>query len=362
MSRQPWVFLGCYTCGAGAGEGIYTCKLDPKTGVLTPVAVFKEIENPSFVNLSHNGQYLYAVIEIGDFAGKKSGGVAAFKIDQQSGKLTLLNQRATDGVDPCHVNIDQTDKVVVITNYTSGSVAVFPVNADGSLGEQKQFIQYQTASHVNPIRQEGPHAHSAFISANNRYMFIQDLGGDYIHQYKIDLTQQKIIENNPTVLQAKPGAGPRHLAFHPNQRYAYIVTELSNTVIVCDYAAQTGLLTEKQIVTTLPADFRGESISADIHVTADGRFLYTSNRGHDSLAIFAINKDTGELTAIGHQATLGKAPRNFFITPDDKLLLCANQDTNNIVSFWRDKQTGLLTATGQQLAIGKPVCIQMMTY
>jgi 6-phosphogluconolactonase len=356
MNARSWIFVGCYTRVAGGGEGIYTCRLDMQTGALIPVAVFKDIENPSFVTLSHDGQYLYSVIETDDFENKKSGGVAAFKINQQTGELTLLNQRASDGIDPCHISIDQTDSCILVSNYTGGSIAVFQINTDGSLSACSQFIEYQGSSIHS--RQASSHAHAALISADNSDVFITDLGADCLRHYHLDVVNRKVTEAPPAIIKTKPGAGPRHMIFHPNQRYLYVLNELNNTVSFYDYVKIA--LTEKQVITTLPADFHGENIAADIHVTANGRFLYASNRGHDSLAIFTIDQNNGELTLLGYQSTLGKTPRNFFITPDDKLLLCANQDSNNIVSFWLDAQAGELTPTGQQSSFGKPVCIQML--
>lgn len=355
MNNHSLLFIGCYTRGIGGGEGIYTYRFNAKNGQLIPVTIFKSIKNPSFLTVSHGGQYLYAVIETGDFEKKESGGVAAFKINQQTGELTLLNQKTTGGIDPCHITIDHTNQCLLISHYTSGNVAVFQLNSDGSLSERSQFIQYHGSS-IHP-RQNNPHAHSAVISADNRYVFIQDFGVDCIRQYLLDPIHGKITENKPAIVKIKPGAGPRHFVFHPHQPLVYVVNELNNTVVVYDYAIQTGLLTQKQTITTLPTDFHGENITADIHITADGRFLYVSNRGHNSLAIFAINKNTGELNTLGHQVTLGKWPRNFFITPDDQWLLCANQETNNIVSFYRDKISGQLTPAEQQTFLGKPVCI-----
>lgn len=357
MSKQSFIFVGCYTRDVNGGEGIYTCRLDAQTGALNSVAVFNDIQNPSFLALSHNGQYLYAVMEVRNFAGKPSGGIAAFKIDHQTGELTFINEQATNGIDPCHIALDKTDNCIVVSNYTGGSASVFAINADGSLNECKQLMQYHGCGiHT---RQESPHAHAALISADNQQVFITDLGTDNIYQYPLDIAQRKIDEKNLVIIKTAAGAGPRHLIFHPNQKYLYVLNELNNTVTVYDYVKNG--VTEKQTVTTLPADFHSANIAADIHVTADGCFLYASNRGHDSLAIFAIDQNNGKLTLLEHQTTLGQTPRNFFITPDDQLLLCANQDSHNIVSFWRDLQTGYLTPTGQQTKFGKPVCIQMLT-
>lgn len=361
MTTTPWIFIGCYTRKTNGGKGIYTCTLDAKTGALTLANIFTAIEDPSFLCLSHDNKTLYAAIETDDFNQERSGGVAAFRVDQKTGELTLLNQHLSGAAEPCHISIDKTNNCMLVSNYSvnynGGGVAVFLLNADGSIRERSQLIQYSGVGPF-PNRQNYPHAHSAIISPNNQQVFVQDFSGDCIHQYFLDPIRGKLTENNPAVIHMKPGTGPRHFIFHPHKPYAYLVGELNNTVAVFDYAAQSGQLTEKQIMNTLPADFHGADIAADIHFTHDGRFLYVSNRGHDSIAMFSVDQNTGKLTSLGHQSTLGQHPRNFFISSDDRLLLCANQDTDNVVSFYIDANTGLLTPTGEQSHFGKPVCVE----
>jgi 6-phosphogluconolactonase len=339
-----------------AGEGIYICSFDTQSGALTPISIFKEIENPSFLALSIDRRYLYSVSEVDDFAGKKSGAVAAFSMNATTGHLTLLGYRAVGATGPCHVSIDKTAKVLIVANYSGGSATVFPIQADGSLGEYSQLLSYEGSS-VHP-NQTTPHAHSAIFSPDNQYVFIQDLGTDKIRRYRLMLEDNnpQLIEQTPAI-QLQPGAGPRHFVFHPSQAMAYLLNELNNTVVVFDYQAADGNLLPKQTLSSLPAHFTGQSSAADIHLTHNGRFLYASNRGHDSLAIFAVHPKTGELTLVGHQSTLGEHPRNFVISTDDRFLLCANRNSDEIVCFHLDKNTGELTPQQTDKYFCKPVCV-----
>jgi len=355
------IFVGSQTrWKEKAGKGIYSGHVDTKNGALTVAHIFSEIENPSFLIVSQNADNLYCVIEIDDYAGNKSGAVAAFSVDPDTRALTLLNRYATQGAHPCHLSLDKTERALFVSNYGGGSVAVFPVQLDGRLDECSQFIAYEGAS-IHP-NQTVPHAHSAIVSPDNQYVFIQDLGTDTIRRYRLVFhdAKPKLIEQQPAV-NLQPGAGPRHLIFSSHQPIAYLMNELNSTVVVFDYLAEKGELKFKQVISSLPAGFSGKNSAADIHMTYSGRFLYASNRGHDSLAIFAVDPETGELTGLGHQSTLGEHPRNFTISPDDHLLLCANRNTDNIVSFYLDATTGALTPTGQNsYDFYKPVCVVVM--
>ena len=351
------VYVGSYT--TGKSEGIYLYRLNLSTGELRHVATTKGVVNPSFLALAPNRRYLYAVNEVGDFAGKKSGAVSAFAVDQLTGELRLLNQQASLGADPCYVDVDAAGKFVLIANYTGGNVTVFPVTSDGSLGEATDIKQARGSS-VNRERQEGPHAHCIVLDRDNRFAYSCDLGTDKIMIFRFDPQNGKLLPNEPPWVQVKAGAGPRHLAFHPGGKSLFVVNELHSTVSTFALDSGKGSLKELQTLSTLPADFKGTSWSADIHVSADGRFVYCSNRGHDSIAIFAVNPRSGLLTMVGHESTRGKIPRNFAIDPSGGFLLVANQKSDSIVVFRLDQKTGRLKSTGQVVEVPSPVCLKFI--
>lgn len=358
-----YIYVGTYTRSLphvqAKSEGIYLLQMDPGSGVLTHVSKMAGVENPSFVALHPSGNYLYAANEVGDFGGKASGAVSAFAIDRASGALTFLNQEPTDGAAPCHLSVDATGRYLLTANYTGGSVAVHPIGADGRLGKMSDFVQHHGSS-INPQRQQEPHAHSFTISADNRFAYAADLGLDKVVIYALDSSQGKLTPGEQPWVRVHPGAGPRHFDFHPSGRYAYVINELDSTVTTFAYAAATGRLTELQALSTLPAGFEGRSHCADIHVHPSGNFVYGSNRGHDSIAIFTVDQSTGLLTAAGHESTQGKIPRNFAIDPTGTFLLAANQNSDNVVVFRIDQQTGQLTATGHSLDVPTPVCLKFL--
>jgi 6-phosphogluconolactonase len=257
------------------------------------------------------------------------------------------------------VAIDQTGQFALVANYSSGSASILPVQEDGSLGEASDFKQHQGFG-PNERRQQGPHAHSVTLSPDNRFAFVADLGIDRMMIYQLDLDKGKLIPNDPPWAETYPGAGPRHFAFHPNGRYAYIINELGSSVSAFAYDAARGSLRELQTLSTLPERFKGRNTCADVHISADGKFLYGSNRGHDSIALFSIDSSTGTLAAIGHESTRGKTPRNFGLDPSGSFLLAANQDTNNVVAFSVDQETGLLSPTGHQIEVPAPVCVKWL--
>ena len=353
---QNLVYIATYT--QGKSEGIYVYRMHP-SGALEFVSKATGVDNPSFLDIHPQGRYLYAVNEVGEFAGKPSGAVSAFAIDSQTGELTYLNQQPSRGTGPCYLSVDQTGKFVLVANYGGGSVSVLPIQDDGRLGEATDFIQHQGSS-VNPRRQEGPHAHSIVLDKANRYAFAPDLGLDKIMIYRLDLTQGKLIPNDMPWAQVKAGAGPRHFDFHQTSRYAYVINEIDSTLTAFAYDGTKGTLRELQTVSTLPEDFKGTSHCADLHVSPSGKFVYGSNRGHDSIVIFAIDEDTGKLTYIGHELTQGKTPRNFAIDPTGAFLLAANQSTDTIVTFHIHPQTGKLTPTGHVTRVPMPVCLKLL--
>ncbi|MBL8206762.1 MAG: lactonase family protein [Blastocatellia bacterium] len=356
-SNELLVYIGTYT-NKGTSDGIYICKLNLATGALTKVGSAKS-QDPAFLAIDRKRKFLYAANEIGEFNGKKSGAVSAFAINQKTGELTFLNQQATNSPGPCSVTVDKTGKCVLAANYSGGSVTAFPVKADGSLSEASDLIQHQGSS-VNPNRQKEPHAHTIIIDDSNRYAFCADLGMDKVMIYKLDAKRGKLTPNTQAFAAVKPGAGPRHFKIHPNNKFAYVINELDETVIGFAFDKAGGTLKEIQTISTLPADFTGTSYCADIHVHPSGKFLYGSNRGHDSIVVFAIERATGKLTLVQHQATGGKWPRNFAVDPTGQFLLVANQNTNNIVVFRIEAQTGNLMPTNQMLEIPLPVCLKLI--
>jgi 6-phosphogluconolactonase len=349
------LYVGTYT--TGKSEGIYHCRLKLASGALERVGVTKGVVNPSYLTVAPNGRWLYAVNETEEFKGQPSGAVSAFAIEAQTNGLRLLNQRPAQGGAPCYVSVDRTGRFVLVANYVSGNVAVLPINVDGSLGAATSVMQHQGAS-VNHERQTGPHAHCIVLDAANRYAFAADLGTDKLMSYHFDAQQGKLRPNDPPFVQTKPGAGPRHFTFHPNGRYAYLINELDATITAFAYQRTDGKLRPLQTVATLPKDFTGANTCADIHVAPSGRFLYGSNRGHDSIVVFRIEPRTGQLTYVEHEPTGGQTPRNFVIDPTGSFLLVANQQTDNIVTFRLDKETGRLQATGQMMEVPAPVCLR----
>ena len=351
------VYVGTYT--VRGSKGIYAYRYDAANGQLEDLGLAAETPSPSFLAISPNHKFLYAANETDEYQGQSSGIVSAFSIDTKTGKLTFLNRVASRGASPCHISLDHTGKFVLVANYTGGNLAVFPVGEDGRLGEASDFIQHE-GSGPNKDRQEKAHAHWIDLSADNRFALNADLGLDEVFVYRFDANKGKLTPNNPPFAKVAPGAGPRHLAFHPNGKFAYVIDEMASTITAFSYEAKGGKLKELQAVSTLPKDFSGENTTAEIVVHPSGKFLYGSNRGHDSLAVFAIDPAKGTLTFVEHVSVKGKTPRNFEIDPSGKRLLAANQDTDNIVEFAIDPTTGKLTPTGTELKVLAPVCIKFV--
>lgn len=350
--EQIRVYVGTYT-GKGS-KGIYAFEFNLRTGEATQPRLVAETPNPSFLAIHPNLRFLYAVNEI--WGGGREGTVSAFAI-QPDGSLRFLNQRPSKGVGPCHLTVDKTGKFVLVANYGSGSVAVLPILPDGSLGEATCSIQHEGKS-VNPQRQEGPHAHSINLDPANKFAIVADLGIDKLLVYRFDAAKGTLEPNDPPFVATAPGAGPRHVAFHPSGKFVYAINELNSTVTAYRYDASKGVLTEIQTVSTLPEGFSGANTTAEVQVHPSGRFLYGSNRGHDSVAVFAIDEDTGKLSPLGHYPTQGRTPRNFGIDPTGNYLFAANQDSDDIVVFRIDAQTGKLEPTGKVVKIPTPVCVK----
>jgi 6-phosphogluconolactonase len=352
-------YVGTYTEDGSKSKGIYAYRFDASTSEITSLGLAAETTNPSFVALHPSGRFLYAVNEVGNYKGPNSGGVSAFSIDHATGKLTFLNEVPSRGADPCYIVVDKTGKYVLVANYTGGSVAVFPVLADGKLGEASAFVQH-TGHGTDPKRQEGPHAHSVDLSPDNRFAMVDDLGLDELLVYKFDSAKGSLTANDPPFAKLDAGAGPRHFVLRPDGKFAYVVAEMGHTVTVFSNDAASGRLQTLQTVTTLPKDFKGRNDDAEIQVHPSGKFLYASNRGDDSIAIYAIDGSKGTLTQVGIVPTGGKEPRSFEIDPTGTLLLAENQKSDNIVVFRIDPKTGGLTPTGQMLEVASPVCVKFL--
>ncbi|ODU01220.1 MAG: 6-phosphogluconolactonase [Planctomycetes bacterium SCN 63-9] len=353
------VYVGTYTGGKAGSEGIYLLELDPATGALESKGLAGKIVSPSFLAIHPSRKFLYSVNEVGEFGGKPSGAVTAFAIDEANGSLKQLNQQATVGTGPCHLTVDATGKNLLVANYGSGSVAVLPIAEDGSLRPASSFIQH-AGKGANPSRQEGPHAHSINLDAANRFAFAADLGLDKVLIYAFDAAKGTIAPNASPFAKVAPGAGPRHFAFHPGGKLAYVINEMGSTVTAFSYDPAAGSLTEIQTISTLPADFKGQNDTAEIQVHPSGKFVYGSNRGHDSIAVFAVDEKTGKLEFVEARSTEGKVPRNFAIDPTGAFLLAENQDSDTVVVFRIDPATGKLTPTGTKVSVPMPVCIKMI--
>ena len=351
-------FVGTYTQDGSTSKGIYAYRYDAASHEITDLGVAAETTNPSFVALSPNGKYLYAVNELQNYKGPNSGGVSAFSVDSATGKLTFLNEVPSRGADPCYITVDKTGKWVLVANYTGGSVAVFPVLADGKIGEAKTFVQH-TGHGADPKRQEGPHAHSIDLSPDNRFAYVDDLGLDELLVYKFDAAKGTLTPNDPPYVKLDPASGPRHFALAPSGKFAYVVSEMKGTVTVFSIDSRTGTPHALQTVSTLPEGFKGDIEDAEIAVHPSGKFLYASNRGDgNSIAVFAIDSAKGTLTPVEYASTQGKTPRSFEIDPTGMLLFAENQASNNIVVFKIDQQTGKLTPTGKVLDVPSPVDVK----
>ncbi len=353
------VYFGTYT--GEKSKGIHVSRLDSATGALTPPELVAETPNPSYLAVHPNNRFLYAANEVGTFQGKSSGSVSAFAIDRSSGKLAALNQEASVGGGPAHLVVDKSGRNVLVANYGGGSVAVLRVGSDGTLAKASAFVQH-TGSSVDPKRQKEPHAHSITVDPANRFAYAADLGLDKVLIYRFDAKQGSLAANDPPFVSVRPGAGPRHFAFHPQGRFAYVINEMALTITAFTHDAPRGALAELQSVSTLPLDHAAQTgySTADVQVHPSGRFLYGSNRGHDSIVVFAIDQKTGKLTLIEHESTQGSTPRAFGIDPSGGYLLAANQRSDSVVVFRIDQQTGSLTPAGHTIRLGSPVCVKFV--
>ncbi|HEX8367864.1 MAG TPA: lactonase family protein [Pyrinomonadaceae bacterium] len=359
-TKEMLLYIGTYTSGRSKSEGIYIYKFNTENGALSPYKIVGNVVEPSFLAIDKNRKYLYAVNETVEYEGKKSGAVSAFAIDRKNGDLRFLNKQPSLGGAPCHITVSDNGKFVLVANYLGGNVSVFPIENGGNLGASVDLRQHGGGG-LNKERQEAAHAHSIILDKNNRFAFASDLGIDKIMIYNFDAGNGKLEPNAAQPFyQAKAGAGPRHFKFHPDGKLAFVINELDTTITSLEYDDKRGTLKEIQTVSTLPADFSGASSCADIHVSPDGKFLYGSNRGHDSLAAYKIDEKTGRLDFIEHTPTQGRTPRNFAIEPSGKFLLAANQNSDSIVTFRRNEKTGKLQPTGNKAIVPSPVCLKLI--
>jgi 6-phosphogluconolactonase len=357
LTQKNYVYVGSYADPGSAGIHVYT--FNTESGVLTYEDSVSGLGNPSFLAVDARRFHLFAVSEVMEFQGTSGGAVASYAIQPETGKLTFRNVQPTFGGASCHISMDREGKRLFTANYMGGSVSMFPIADTGEVEKAAEVIQHYGSS-ILPGRQEAPHAHSVTLDPTGTYAFAADLGLDKIIIYKIEGSLGKMLPHNEVSMN--PGAGPRHLVFHPGGNYVYVINELDSTITAFTYDSQRGTIDPIQTVSTQPEHDQKISTCADIHISPCGKFLYGSNRGHDSIAVFAIDTATGKLTLVEHASTLGKTPRNFALSPDGRFVLVANQDSNAIVVFERDEQTGQLQATGHSVEVSKPVCIRMVIF
>jgi 6-phosphogluconolactonase len=336
-----------------ANDGIFVYDFNSTTGEFSLKSKTAGEGNPSYLAVSRDGKYVYSLNEF------RNGEVSAFTFNSVTGGLTFLNRVSSGGDNPCYVSVDDKNRFVIVGNYGSGSLIAVPLKKDGSLGTDVQLIQ-QEGSSVDKGRQQGPHVHSTVLSPDNKYLLTPNLGTDKVSIYKFDgsKTSRPLTPADPPFVSVEAGSGPRHIIFHPNSKFVYLIQEMKCSITAFDF--KDGKLTEKQVITMLSPDFKGRVGAADIHISPDGKFLYGSNRGDaNEIVIYAVDKD-GKLTFMGRESTQGKTPRNFVIDPTGNFLLVANQNTNEIIIFRRDQKTGLLTPTGKNIQVNRPVCLKFV--
>jgi 6-phosphogluconolactonase len=360
-SKEMLVYIGTYTSGKSKSEGIYIYKLNLDSGELKPFSIVKNVVEPSYLTINKDRKYLYAVNETVEYEGKPSGAVSAFAINKLTGELTFLNKQPSLGGAPCYITVSDNQKFVLVANYVGGNVSVYPIGSGGKLGASID-LQQNFGTGPNKDRQEAAHAHSINLDEKNRFAVACDLGVDKVFIYEFDNKNGKLKPNPAqSVYQTKPGAGPRHFAFHKKEKLAFLINELDSTISALAFDDKKGTLQEIQTVTTLPENFKGSNNScADIHISPNGKFLYGSNRGHDSIVSYRIDEKNGKLEYLEHTSTGGKTPRNFTISPDGKFLLAANQNSDSVVVFRIDEKSGKLGATGFAAQVPMPVCLKLI--
>lgn len=353
------VFVGTYTGEKTGSKGIYAFRFDDASGALTPLGLKAETASPSFLATNASGRVLYAVNEVGNFGGGKAGSVSSFSVDPATGGLTPLGEPvSTQGEHPCHLQCDATGRALAVANYSGGNFAVFPLGPDGRIGTPPTILRGKGAG-PNKARQSGPHGHQTVFDPSNRFMLAVDLGIDQVLVYRFDAATGRVAANEPASAALPPGSGPRHLAFHPSGRFVFVINELDSTISTLSWTPETGVLAPLSTVSTLPQGFAATSSTAEIAVHPNGRFVYGSNRGHDSIAVFTAGAD-GRLTPVEHEPTRGQAPRHFTLDPSGRWLIAANQNSNSLAVFGVDQNSGALTPSGPLAPVGGPVCVLFM--
>jgi 6-phosphogluconolactonase len=355
LAAESLVYIGTYT-NKDRSKGIYAYRFNDQDGKLTPIGLVAETPSPSFLAIHPSGKFLYAVNEIDSFKGEKAGSLSAFSISKPDGKLTLLNTVSTKGTGPCHVSIDPSGQTAMIANYGGGSIASYGIGSDGKLTEAVSFIQH-SGSGANPGRQRGPHAHSINVDASRGHAIVADLGLDKLFFYKLDSAKHTLTAGSS--IDLPPGSGPRHFALHPNKKFGYVINEMLMNISAISIGNESGRI--MQTISTLPGPTEKGFSTAEVVVHPNGKFVYGSNRGHNTIASFSVDPASGQLKAIDHTSTQGKTPRNFAIDPSGKFLIAANQDSDNIVVFRLDANTGKLTSTGTSHEVVMPVCVRFLT-
>jgi 6-phosphogluconolactonase len=368
MTDKALLYIGTYTepikfgtgkILEGRGEGIYLFELDRNTGNLYHNDTMTGLRNPSYLSISPDKKFLFSVNELKDHGGTKGGQISSFSIDRSHHRLGLISQQPSHGEDPCFITTDPSGNYVFVANFMSGSVAVFPVDSEGVLREASDVIQHQGSS-IHAVRQSGPHAHSVSYISENDFVLVPDLGIDKVLVYKFERATGKLLPRKELAVDTQAGSGPRHLAVHPSRKFVYLVNELDSTILALSYNTSTGKMIPFQTESMLPKDFTGDSTSSDIRLTPLGEFLYSTNRGHDSIVGYKVNPHTGALSYAGHTPSKGQTPRNFAIDTEGNILIAANQDSNTIVTFWINKKTGHLIPTGYSAEVPTPVCVKVL--
>ncbi len=357
QDKELRLYVGTYT--SGDSVGIYQCSFNTGTGQLRLTGETGGINNPSYLAVTPSGDYLYSVNESDDYRDTGGGAVSAFAVDKASGDLTFINQQSSQGGWPCYITTTKSGNTVLTANYKDGTVAVFPTRNDGGLKEASDLEQHQ-GSGPNSRRQEGPHAHCIVLSPDEKYALSADLGADKIMIYQLRQRRNQLVPADQAFIRTEPGAGPRHLVFHPGGKHVFVINELNATITSYDYNQKSGDLSEIQTVSALPRDFSDSNTSADIHISPDGRFVYASNRGHDSIVVYQINPADGKMTYVEHENRDISRPRNFVISADGLYVLVANRATNSIVVFQRDADSGKLHHTGMVADVPAPVCLKFV--
>jgi 6-phosphogluconolactonase len=353
--QKYWVYVGTAHYTGDPAENLYVYRFDSETGRLSLHGIAAKTVNPGFLTVHPGGSYLYAVNEIGDFQGQKNGAVSSFRIDGRTGELRFLNQRPAFGANPSYVTVSRKGRFAIVASYYGGIVS-FPILDNGSLGKPASAVQ-ETGVGVKAARPDGSHPHSVVFSPDGRFVIAPDLGLDRLLVYRFDEATGSLTRNDPAFSEALSGSGPRHIVFASSGRFAYVVQELQSSVSTYSYDAKLGVLHHLQTISTLPENFHGSNTGAEIQVAASGRFVYASNRGHDSIVVFAVDPQAGTLTALQHIPTQGKTPRNFVLDPSGNFLLVGNQDSNQIAVFRVDQQSGQLSPLNEKLEVFSPTCI-----